>query len=164
MRSLSTCSRPVPPDPPELKFIQPATSYAKSPPYTFLQIFSTMGLNVLGKPYVPYQIVTRSLKRRWRYSVPSAFTNLAFIPRYLIAVVAATMLLSYSIISSVNTYSYFNFNAKPYSSEFPGHLSPYRRKLLYVKNPKSSSSTIAHILQRYTSREGLIVGYPNLTC
>jgi len=49
----------------------------------------------------------------------------------------------------------------PYPSEFSGLLSPYRRKLLYVKTPKTSSSTTAHILQRYTSREGLIVGYPN---
>lgn len=48
----------------------------------------------------------------------------------------------------------------PYVDEFP-HLSPLRHKLLYIKTPKSSSSTIAHLMQRYTTREGLVVGYPD---
>lgn len=48
----------------------------------------------------------------------------------------------------------------PYTDEFHS-LSPLRKKLLYIKTPKSSSSTIAHILQRYTTREGMVVGYPN---
>jgi len=49
----------------------------------------------------------------------------------------------------------------PYVSEYPHFLSPHRRKLLYLKTPKSSSSTTAHILQRYTNRSGLLVGYPD---
>ncbi len=48
----------------------------------------------------------------------------------------------------------------PYTNEF-NRLSPLRKKLLYIKTPKSSSSTIAHILQRYTTREGMVVGYPD---
>jgi len=49
----------------------------------------------------------------------------------------------------------------PYVDEYRHLLSPYRRKLLYVKTPKSSSSTTAHLLQRYTNRSGLLVGYPD---
>lgn len=48
----------------------------------------------------------------------------------------------------------------PYTNDLP-RLNPLRRKLVYVKNPKTSSSTVAHILQRYTSRNGMKVAYPD---
>lgn len=147
-----------------------------------------------------------SSKHRWWHLTQDTFTKLAFLPRFLVFLVAAIMLLSSFILSSVYVNSYSNLNAPtielqvqqvtnhadidvekpntknnidfntstavssckwaqyadwPYQTEFTGLLSPYRRKLLYVKTPKSSSSTTAHVLQRYTSREGLVVGYPN---
>lgn len=59
-----------------------------------------------------------------------------------------------------NSCKWAKYRSWPYTDEFHT-LSPYRHKLMYVKTPKSSSSTIAHILQRYTTRQGLVVGYPD---
>lgn len=49
----------------------------------------------------------------------------------------------------------------PYVPE--SKLSPYRKKLIYIKTPKSSSSTVAHILQRWTYRHAMVLGYPTFS-
>lgn len=167
---------------------------------------SATQLNAMG-PKTAMESMSASPKRRWWYFTQDTFTTLAFLPRFLVFLVAALSLLSTFYTSAYYNYPFTITPATstvqvhlqrkspvspatittpktrneayaqkpnstggcrwaqyvdwPYVSQFPGLLSPHRRKLLYVKTPKSSSSTTAHILQRYTSREGLIVGYPN---
>ncbi len=62
--------------------------------------------------------------------------------------------------SNFGSCKYEKYDNWPFIDEFP-YLNEKRNKLLYVKTPKSASSTISHILQRYTTRHNLSVAYPD---
>lgn len=62
--------------------------------------------------------------------------------------------------TSDSSCKYGKYANWPFIEEFP-KLDERRNKLLYIKTPKSASSTISHILQRYTTRENLSVAYPD---